>query len=75
MSHSPFARHSEYGRSVQLIGFLIFLGIYPDSSYRKSLRVLGIWKFFCLFWFTVNCGINHPTGEKNPMIALSAKML
>ena len=45
------------------LAFLILLGTSPSSHCRKSLWVLGIWKFFCLSWFTVKCGIIHATGK------------
>ena len=48
LSDSIFGRHSEYDKSLQSIGFLILLGTSPSSHCRKSLWVLGIWKFFCL---------------------------
>ena len=64
MFYSNLDRLSECGRSLQLICFLIFLGIYPNYYYRTSLWVLGIWRPFCFFWFTVNFGVNHPTGKK-----------
>ena len=44
MQYSGLGRFSEYDRSLQLIGCLILLQIYPKSHCRKALKLLEFGK-------------------------------